>query len=90
MLVIFLHKVYKLENYLSAGFTCKALFLFVLVLIAFWDVHWHEKKINGIPGVCLLLDEHVTGLLQIELRRAYNCEIMLSKVKIPLPDLMVR
>lgn len=28
-------------------------------------------------------------LLQIELRRAYNCEIMLSKVKIPLSDLMV-
>lgn len=27
--------------------------------------------------------------LQIELRRAYNCEIMLTKVKIPLPDLMV-
>ncbi|KAB2627926.1 formin-like protein 6 [Pyrus ussuriensis x Pyrus communis] len=26
--------------------------------------------------------------LQIELRRAYNCEIMLTKVKIPLPDLM--
>ncbi|KAH9613745.1 hypothetical protein KSS87_009711, partial [Heliosperma pusillum] len=24
----------------------------------------------------------------IELRRAYNCEIMLSKVKIPLPELM--
>ncbi|XP_038897997.1 formin-like protein 18 [Benincasa hispida] len=24
----------------------------------------------------------------IELRRAYNCEIMLSKVKIPLPDMM--
>ncbi|KAL6207312.1 hypothetical protein ACLB2K_018270 [Fragaria x ananassa] len=24
----------------------------------------------------------------IELRRAYNCEIMLTKVKIPLPDLM--
>jgi hypothetical protein len=27
--------------------------------------------------------------LQIELRRAYNCEIMLSKVKVPLPELMV-
>lgn len=27
--------------------------------------------------------------LQIDLRRAYNCEIMLTKVKIPLPDLMV-
>ncbi|KAM1006853.1 hypothetical protein COP2_003645 [Malus domestica] len=26
---------------------------------------------------------------KIELRRAYNCEIMLTKVKIPLPDLMV-
>nr|GMC46446.1 formin-like protein 18 [Ipomoea batatas] len=25
----------------------------------------------------------------IDLRRAYNCEIMLTKVKIPLPDLMV-
>ncbi|KAL2317980.1 hypothetical protein Fmac_031856 [Flemingia macrophylla] len=25
----------------------------------------------------------------IELRRAYNCEIMLTKVKIPLPDLMI-
>lgn len=29
-------------------------------------------------------------ILQIEHRRAYNCEIMLTKVKIPLPDLMVR
>lgn len=27
--------------------------------------------------------------LQIELRRAYNCEIMLTKVKVPLPELMV-
>ena len=29
-------------------------------------------------------------LLQIDHRRAYNCEIMLSKVKVPLQDLMVR
>ncbi|KDO67457.1 hypothetical protein CISIN_1g000624mg [Citrus sinensis] len=28
------------------------------------------------------------GLAHIELRRANNCEIMLTKVKIPLPDLM--
>lgn len=27
--------------------------------------------------------------LQIDLRRAYNCEIMLTKVKIPLSELMV-
>nr|GME05899.1 formin-like protein 18 isoform X1 [Ipomoea batatas] len=26
----------------------------------------------------------------IDLRRAYNCEIMLTKVKIPLPDLMIQ
>lgn len=26
---------------------------------------------------------------QVDLRRAYNCEIMLSKIKIPLPDMMV-
>lgn len=26
---------------------------------------------------------------QIDLRRAYNCEIMLSKIKIPLPDMLV-
>lgn len=29
-------------------------------------------------------------LAQIDHRRAYNCEIMLSKVKVPLQDLMVR
>lgn len=29
-------------------------------------------------------------LAQIDHRRAYNCEIMLSKVKVPLHDLMVR
>lgn len=26
---------------------------------------------------------------QIDLRRAYNCEIMLTKIKIPLPDMIV-
>lgn len=26
---------------------------------------------------------------QVDLRRAYNCEIMLSKIKIPLPDMIV-
>lgn len=28
--------------------------------------------------------------MQIDHRRAYNCEIMLSKVKVPLPELMVK
>lgn len=26
---------------------------------------------------------------QVDLRRAYNCEIMLTKIKIPLPDMIV-
>jgi hypothetical protein len=30
------------------------------------------------------------SLSQIDLRRANNCGIMLTKVKMPLPDLMVR
>lgn len=29
------------------------------------------------------------SLCQVDLRRAYNCEIMLSKIKIPLPDMIV-
>lgn len=28
-------------------------------------------------------------LVQVDLRRAYNCEIMLTKIKIPLPDMIV-
>lgn len=29
------------------------------------------------------------SMLQIDLKRAYNVEIMLTKVKMPLPDMMV-
>jgi len=31
----------------------------------------------------------LVSLCQVDLRRAYNCEIMLSKIKVPLPDMIV-
>ena len=37
--------------------------------------------------IIVLLDCY--HFMQIEHRRAYNCEIMLSKVKVPLHELMV-
>jgi hypothetical protein len=43
------------------------------------------------PCVFLLASSHLMCvLLQIDLRRANNCGIMLTKVKMPLPDLMVK
>ena len=43
------------------------------------------------PRVFVLASYHLMcALLQIDLRRANNCGIMLTKVKMPLPDLMVK
>lgn len=37
----------------------------------------------------LISQQRIYWFLQIELRRAYNCEIMLTKVKVPLRELVV-
>ena len=63
----------------QSGLLAKALFSFV-------SLFCFRKNLDGLL-VYNLKKEFV--LLQIELRRAYNCEIMLSKVKVSLTDLMV-
>lgn len=47
-----------------------------------------EKGGAGGKSSCRALGTKSDKVQLIELRRAYNCEIMLTKVKIPLPDLM--
>lgn len=39
--------------------------------------------------VFVQVSQATDSLLQIDLKRAYNVEIMLTKVKMPLPDMMV-
>jgi hypothetical protein len=48
-------------------------------------------KLHHCASLFMLTSSHpMYSLSQIDLRRANNCGIMLTKVKMPLPDLMVR
>ncbi|KAJ6743858.1 FORMIN-J [Salix viminalis] len=63
--------------------TCQNLRLFSQQLLQILIVGAQQENQIG-----ALWDRKSDKIQLIELRRAYNCEIMLSKVKIPLPDLM--
>lgn len=46
-----------------------------------FQLQWH---------FCERLTSFFLFYFQIDMRRANNCEIMLTKIKMPLPDMMVR
>lgn len=66
---------------------------FELIRVKLWSFSLLKGTINLSSFMYVMVFVQVSqatdSMLQIDLKRAYNVEIMLTKVKMPLPDMMV-